>query len=144
MDSDWESSDEQEEKKPSSAPLSAQLVGRSTDMAPFGNSSTPFAEPSWYARRCTHSSRLLAAHQRPSTRRYSNTLTSPYYTDKHRRVRAAARAYHDELAATVEDWEAGGEVPQQAIHAHAEAGFVHSGLLGVIMSSPVAVQVDDS
>ncbi|ORY78465.1 acyl-CoA dehydrogenase/oxidase [Leucosporidium creatinivorum] len=69
-------------------------------MQPFGNILTPFAEPAWYS-----------------------TLSSPYYTDKHRRVRAAARAYHDKLAAAAEDWEATGDVPRKAMEAHARAGW---------------------
>lgn len=68
-------------------------------MQSFGNTRVPFAEPAWY-----------------------NGISSPYYTDRHRAVRAAARAYHETLEQHAEEWEAQGQIPAEALKRHAAEG----------------------
>ncbi|KAK4048715.1 hypothetical protein OIO90_005708 [Microbotryomycetes sp. JL221] len=74
----------------------------------FGNVSVPYAEPAWYS-----------------------TLKSPFYTSKHERVRAAARAYHESLMPYAEEWESKGSVPAEALRRHAVEGWAAVGVFPV-------------
>lgn len=54
--------------------------------------------------------------------RYS-TLSSPHYSDKHRKLRQVAREYHEtHLAPYAAEWEAQGTVPRDVVLRHAQLG----------------------
>ena len=70
-------------------------------MATTFGSAAPFAEPLWYSRDST-----------------------PYYTDSHRKLRAAVRAYVDEeILPNCHEWESQGQVPAEALRRHASLGY---------------------
>ncbi|SGY76657.1 BQ5605_C005g03505 [Microbotryum silenes-dioicae] len=67
----------------------------------FGNTSTPFAEPAWYTK----------------------PTSSPYYSEKHVKLRAFMRQHIERLMPNAAEWEQLGQVPEALATERAKAGL---------------------
>ncbi|SCZ97229.1 BZ3500_MvSof-1268-A1-R1_Chr4-2g07074 [Microbotryum saponariae] len=78
----------------------------------FGNTSTPFAEPAWES----------SLHFTPYAS-YTNPTSSPYYSEKHVKLRAFMRQHIERLMPNAAEWEQLGQVPEALATERAKAGL---------------------